>query len=128
MEAENRYAALAGCEMVVGASGTAVLETALLGRPTIVTYKVKPFSFLLGKLFVHVPFVSLPNLILGKELFPELLQGDLSAGRLAEIAQTWHNHPAIREEIKKGCKRIREKLGDEASAKRFAEDFIQEFV
>ena len=128
VEAENRYAALAGCEMVVGASGTAVLETALLGRPTIVTYKVKPFSFLLGKLFVHVPFVSLPNLILGKELFPELLQGDLSAGRLAEIAQTWHNHPAIREEIKKGCKRIREKLGDEASAKRFAEDFIQEFV
>ncbi len=128
VEAENRYAALAGCELVVGASGTAVLETALLGRPTIVTYKVKPFSFLLGKLFVHVPFVSLPNLILGKELFPELLQRDLSASRLAEIAGTWHQHPVMREEIKKGCRIIQEKLGDEISAKRFAEDFIQEIV
>lgn len=128
VQSENRYAALSACEMVVGASGTAVLETALLGIPTIVTYKVKPFSFMLGKLFVHVPFVSLPNLILGKELFPEFLQGDLKASRLAEIAQTWHNHPVMLEEIKKGCAVIQEKLGDEESAKRFAEDFIHEIV
>lgn len=128
VEPENRYAVLSSCELVVGASGTAILETALLGRPTIVTYKVNPFSFLIGRLFVHVRFVSLPNLILGKELFPELLQGNLSASRLAEIAGTWHNHSVIREEIKKGCRIVQEKLGDQASAKRFAEDFIRELI
>lgn len=126
--AENRYGTLSACELVVAASGTAVLETALLGIPTIVTYKVNPFSFCIGKLFVHVPFVSLPNLILGKELFPELLQGDLSAARLSEIAVTWHNHAVMREEIKKGCQNIQEKLGEENSAKCFAEDFCQEIV
>lgn len=124
--AEKRYEVLSSCEMVVGASGTAVLETALLGIPTIVTYKVNPFSFFIGKLFVHVQFVSLPNLILEKELFPELLQSDLNASRLAEIAQTWHNHPVMRAEIKKGCQRIQEKLGEENSANCFAEDFVLE--
>lgn len=126
--AENRYEFLSGCEMIAAASGTAVLETALLGVPTLVTYKVNPFSFLIAKLFVHVPFVSLPNLILGKELFPELLQGELKSSRLAEILLTWHKYPRIREEIKKGCHSIQEKLGDENSAKRFAEDFLQEIV
>ncbi len=126
--AEKRHAFLASCEMAVAASGTAVLETALLGVPTMVAYKVKPFSYMLGKFFVHVKYVSLPNLILGKELFPELLQNDANALNLAEIAKTWHYHKSVREEIRKGCLLIRKKLGDTKSAELFAQDFIKELL
>lgn len=125
---ENRYEFLAGCETALAASGTAVLETALLNLPTVVAYKVKPFSYLLGKLFVHVKFVSLPNLILGKELFPELLQERANPEALAEIALSWHYHSAVPHAIRNGCAQIREKMGSGDSAGRFAEDFLKEFV
>lgn len=128
VKADMRYEFLAGCEFAVAASGTAVLETALLALPTAVTYKVKPFSYLLGRLFVHVPFVSLPNLILGKELFPELLQDKANARALAETVLTWHWHPQMLREIRKGCFWVRERLGGENSARRFAEDFLKEIV
>lgn len=124
---EDRYAFLAGCEMAVAASGTAVLETALLKLPTIVTYKVKSFSALMARLFLHVKYVSLPNLILDRELFPELLQEQADFRRMAELAKIWHYHPKILKEIKKGCAEVGRILGDAHSAKRFAEDFVRRF-
>lgn len=128
VKADGRYEFLSGCEFAVAASGTAVLETALLGLPTVVTYKVKPFSYLLGRLFIQVPFVSLPNLILGKELFPEMLQGRANAALLSQTVLTWHRHQNILREIRRGCLAVREKIGDTQSAERFAEDFVQEII
>jgi lipid-A-disaccharide synthase len=75
--------------MLVAASGTVTLESAIAGVPTIVTYKISPLSFAVGKLLVKVPFISLPNLILGREVFPELLQKRADAVSLADAALAW---------------------------------------
>ena len=64
-------------------SGTATLETALFGVPQVVCYRGNPVSFWLARRLVKVPFVSLVNLIMGREVVRELLQDDLNERALA---------------------------------------------
>lgn len=71
--------ALAVSEMAVIASGTATLQSVLIGTPTIVIYKVSPFSYILAKMIVRVKFISLVNLIFGREVVKELIQGAATA-------------------------------------------------
>jgi lipid-A-disaccharide synthase len=56
------------------ASGTATLECALVGTPMVVVYRTSGLTYALGKRLVKLPFVSLPNLIAGREVVPEWLQ------------------------------------------------------
>ena len=122
---ENRYAFMRSCQMLIAASGTVTLEAALTGTPTLVTYKVSPISFAIGKIVVKVPYASLSNLILGKELFPELLQEACDGENLAARALQWlAPDPAesvaplegIREELIK----LREIVGGPGAAQRAA--------
>ena len=68
------YDALFHSDIAIIASGSATLEAAILGVPTIVVYKVSLISYLLGKLLVKVKYISLPNIIAGTEVFPEFVQ------------------------------------------------------
>ena len=122
----ERYKFIPTCELIVAASGTAVLETALLRTPTIVTYKVKPFSYAIGKLLVDVDFVSLPNLIMDREVFPELLQDRANSHIIEKYVQKWLDNKGYLEAVRKDCEIIREQLGKGNSAELFAEDFCKE--
>ncbi|MDR2892254.1 MAG: lipid-A-disaccharide synthase [Deltaproteobacteria bacterium] len=88
-EPEERYPAMRACEMLIAASGTVTLETALMGIPTLIAYKMSSLSFGLAKRIIKVPFVGLPNLIAGREIFPELLQGEADGAKLARKALEW---------------------------------------
>ncbi|HPP06608.1 MAG TPA: lipid-A-disaccharide synthase [Syntrophorhabdaceae bacterium] len=68
------YDALHYCDVAIIASGSATLEAAISGAPSVVIYKISFVSYLLAKLLVNVKFISLPNIILEKELFPEIIQ------------------------------------------------------
>lgn len=85
----ERYVFMRRCEMLISASGTAVLESALIGTPTLITYKVSPLTFSLGKRLVKISFVGLPNLIAGREILPELLQEEADGPNLAKRALEW---------------------------------------
>jgi len=61
---------------VLVASGTATLEAALLKRPMVITYKMSAISWWLAKRKQYLPYVGLPNILSGKFVVPELLQGD----------------------------------------------------
>ncbi len=97
---ENRYAAMRSCAVLLAASGTVTLESALLGVPTVVAYKLSALTFALARRFVRVPFVSLPNLILRWDnpgaggVFPELLQDQATGENVAEAAMVWLDDPA----------------------------------
>ena len=102
----NRYAFMRSCEMLIAASGTVTLEAALTRTPTLVTYKVSPVTYFLGRAVIKIPYVSLSNLILDKALFPELLQKDadgenIAAKTLEWLAPTDGSHPldAVRHEL-----------------------------
>ena len=94
---EDRYTAMRRCGCMLAASGTATLETALAGVPTVVSYRVAPFSALVGRLLIKVKWVSLTNLIMQKELFPELLRGWISLRKSKPSAPNLRNSAAVAE-------------------------------
>lgn len=76
--------ALAACDMVLIASGTATLEALLCERPMVVAYKLAPLTFYIVKRMFKMPYVSLPNILAGRFLVPELLQDDATPDKLFE--------------------------------------------
>ena len=97
---EDRYCAMAACDLLLMASGTAALEAALLGVPSVVVYRTSPLTALAARLLLKVPHVSLPNIIAGEELLPELLQGrcrpELIAEEAAKIVEDSSRYDRIR--------------------------------
>lgn len=66
------------------ASGTASLECMLSKCPMVVAYKTKPFTFWLAKKLIKIPFISLPNILAGKALVPELLQEECNPANIVD--------------------------------------------
>ena len=81
---ESTYDLLAVSEAALVTSGTATLETALLNIPEVVCYKTSGFSYAIAKKLIRVPFISLVNLIMEKEVVRELIQDDLNEEQLVD--------------------------------------------
>jgi lipid-A-disaccharide synthase len=78
------HVALAACDAVLIASGTATLEALLYKRPMVVAYRLAPLTFWILKRMVKSPYVSLPNLLAQRLLVPEFLQDAATADALAQ--------------------------------------------
>jgi len=102
--------AMAHADLALAASGTVTVEAALLGTPMVTFYKVAPVSWMAGKFLVNVPFYSMVNLIAGRAVIPELMQGQMSGESLAREANRLLSNRAAREEMKAGLAAVREKL------------------
>lgn len=84
----DTYDALAAADLAIVASGTATLETAIIGTPLIIVYRASALNWRVFRPLIRVPWVGMPNLIAGRQIVPELLQADLNPNRLtAEICQ-----------------------------------------
>jgi len=92
------------------ASGTASLEAALARAIPIVAYRVGLATELTARLLVHTPHVALPNVLLGRRAFPELLQRDARASRLADALADVLDH---RETLLGPCREVETLLGTE---------------
>lgn len=94
-------------KVAIAASGTVTLELALMGLPTIVVYKTGFINAFIAKYILKIGFVSLPNLTLNKEVFPELLQDRCN---VKEIEKALEDIEKNREEMKKNIQEVRERL------------------
>ena len=110
-----RYRFMRSCDCILAASGTATLECALAGRPTVVTYKLSALTGYLARKVLNVKYVSLPNLILDKEVFPELLQGDARPELMAEHIMKWLCAAKDRERVQADLAEIRTRLGSKSA-------------
>jgi lipid-A-disaccharide synthase len=87
------YAARAACDFAVVASGTATLETAMLKVPFIIVYRINALSFRLAKWLVKIHSIGLANVVAGRRIVPELLQGELKPAKIAELGLDFLAHP-----------------------------------
>ncbi|MGC1381290.1 MAG: hypothetical protein WA814_09765, partial [Candidatus Baltobacteraceae bacterium] len=87
-------AAVARADVAWVASGTAVLETALSGVAAIAIYVIPPILIRYGLRMIRHRFITLPNLVLGREVVPELLQEQATPERLAESADALMKDPS----------------------------------
>ncbi len=78
----STYEILSQAYVAIVTSGTATLETALIGTPQVVCYKGNYLSYLIGKQLIKVPFISLVNLIAQKEIVKELIQNNFNLSEL----------------------------------------------
>lgn len=117
----KQYDLMQICDACVASSGTATLETALMELPTVLVYRLAPVTWMLAKLLVHVKYAGLPNLLLNKEVTPELLQDAVTAEGISSILLPWLTSPARRADNVNGLKAVREALGNGGAVKRVAE-------
>ncbi len=105
-------------------SGTATLETALMGIPQVVCYKGNFLSYLVAKSVIRVKYISLVNLIMDKEIIHELIQEDLTRQNLRnELKKILDG--TERQDIIKSYEGLREKLGGSGASAKAAGLIIQ---
>ncbi|HUX18840.1 MAG TPA: lipid-A-disaccharide synthase [Acidithiobacillus sp.] len=75
---------LAAADVVLVASGTATLETALMRRPAVVVYILNAFTFAFVRRLVKTPFVAMPNILLKEAVYPEFLQDAFVPAQVAD--------------------------------------------
>jgi lipid-A-disaccharide synthase len=120
--AEDRFAAIADSHLALCASGTATLEVGLLGTPMIVLYRLGFWTWSLARLLVRLPNVSLVNLVLGRRVVPELLQGHANPDRIAAEAEIILLEDGVRKEMRAGLAELRARLGEGGASGRAAKE------
>lgn len=121
----NTYEAMRYCDAAVVASGTATLEAALSECPSVVVYRVSALTWLLGKLLVQVPYYCMVNILANRELVPELMQQDFNAAAVAARVEYLLDHPEARQEMIRGFRALRERLGKGGAIERAAEVIVR---
>ena len=86
VDGDSRRAMIAA-DLVLLASGTASLEAMLLRRPMVIAYRVSPLSWALISRLAVTPYAGMPNILAGRRVVPELLQGNLNPAALAREAE-----------------------------------------
>jgi lipid-A-disaccharide synthase len=114
------YDALATADAAIVSSGTATVEAALLGTPMVVVYRLSPTTAFVLRRMVHTPFISMVNLISGSRVVPELIQENFSPARVAEEVRRLLDSPAARDEMQRGLREVRERLGPSGAIDRAA--------
>ncbi len=126
---DDTYNALAAADLAIVSSGTATVETALLGKPMIVVYRLSPLTARLAKPLVRTKFFSMVNLIAGRTVVPELIQNDFTPQRVAEEAvnllSTSEQSKARVEEMVRGLVEVRSLLGPPGAVERAADEIVQ---
>jgi len=127
LEGES-WDAMAHAAVALAASGTVTVEAALLGAPMVTFYKVTVPSWLLGKMLVNVPFYSMVNLIAGRAVVPELMQGQMTGARIAAEASRLLADGPARREMQAGLAEVRQKLSGQGDAPGRAAAIVQEIL
>ena len=116
----DAYNMLAAADLVWVASGTATLEAGLLKKPMVITYRLSPLSYWLGRLLVRVDHIGMVNIIAGERVVPELIQDEVTAERI--LAETRRMlQPETRCAVVRKLETVRQRLGPPGAPGRVAD-------
>ncbi len=123
------YSVIKGAEVAVVNSGTASLETALIGTPQMVCWSTTPFTAFVARKILRVldriKYVSLGNLIVDSLVFREFLQEDFNVQNIQDETLRLLQDDAYRAKMLEGYDSIRKALGHGCASRAYAEDMIQ---
>ena len=114
-------------DAAICASGTATLETALMGVPTLLVYRVNALTYWLSKILVHLDSIGLPNIISGHRIMPELWQDEVTPENIEAAVLPWLVDAAAAEKARHLMTGVRCQMGEAGAVRRTAE-IISEFV
>jgi lipid-A-disaccharide synthase len=117
---DDTYSIVAASDLVLVASGTATLETALLGCPMVIAYRMSGVSYAIARALVRgVDYIGMPNILAGKKIVPELIQREVTAERLVAAAEPLLSEP-LRGATIAALGAVRDRLGAPGAASRVA--------
>jgi lipid-A-disaccharide synthase len=108
------------------ASGTATIETALMGCPMVVVYKTSPITYFFGRMLVKVPNIGMVNVVAGRQLCPELIQHAATPEALASAMSPLIDDTSERGAMMVGLEEVRQLLGQGGAAEKAADILLQE--
>jgi lipid-A-disaccharide synthase len=116
---------LSAADVVITASGTATVQTALHDRPMVIVYRLSPVTYAIGRRFVRVPRYGMVNLVAGRAIVPELIQDAATAANIAREAVSLLTDPARAAAMRRDLADVRSKLGGPGASRRAAEAVLQ---
>lgn len=119
------YDAMAICQLLIVATGTATLEAAVLGIPMVAVYRLPWLSWVIARRLVNVQFAALPNILAGREIVPELLQQRMTPEAIAQTAATLLADPQRRIAMHAALREVADTLGAPGAAARAAREVVQ---
>jgi lipid-A-disaccharide synthase len=117
----DTYNAIRYARAAIVASGTATLETALLGTPEVIVYRISRATWLLGKVLLKVRLFGIVNIILGEEVVPELFQDRMTPQEVSKTALQLMDDVWVQSRIRGNYEKLRRQLGSGNVAKRVVE-------
>ncbi|SFL61939.1 lipid-A-disaccharide synthase [Pelosinus propionicus] len=121
---KNTYDLMNIGNVAIAASGTVTLEASLLNLPTVIIYKLATFTYLLGRLLVKIPYISLPNIIAGRKVVPELLQHAVTADNIANETTAILLDPHLYKTMLHDLAEVKNKLGEVGAVERVAREIL----
>lgn len=123
----SMHEVVAGLDFALITSGTATLETALIGTPFFLFYKASWSTYFLGKHLVRVPFLGLTNLLANKRVVPEFIQDDIRPEKIAEEVKRYLEDSKLCDAMKKDFLEVKKMLGV-SGASRHAAQAVSHFL
>ncbi len=114
------YEIMKHSDLLIVASGTATLESALFNTPLIIVYKVDPISYLIGKQLVKIDSIGLVNVIAEEKIVPEFIQNQFASERLLPDIEKLLYDKKQRDQVISDLKKIKQKLGEPGASARSA--------
>ncbi|MDI6773186.1 MAG: lipid-A-disaccharide synthase, partial [bacterium] len=115
---------MAASTVLLMASGTAAVEAMILGVPMVVTYRVSRPTWWYARAAFNVRWVSIPNIMAGEQIVPELLQGQATAGEMSRAILALLHDASAREAISHRLRSLAEGLGSPGAARRAAAEVL----
>jgi lipid-A-disaccharide synthase len=112
---------LAAADAVVTASGTATVQAALHGKPMVIVYRLSGVTYAMARSFVRLRTYGMVNLVAGRKIVPEVIQGDFSAENVAREVLPLFTDPARVARMREDLAEVRARLGAPGASKRAAQ-------
>jgi lipid-A-disaccharide synthase len=116
---------LATADIALIASGTATVQAALHECPMVVVYRLSPFTYYLGRPFVHVNTFAMANLVAGRQVVPELIQDEFTPQAVAQRALELLLDDTVRARVRADLRAVKAQLGEPGASRRAAQAVLE---